>query len=322
MITSRMQFEPAIPERSVARPKVVVALGGNALLQRGEVPSAAIQRGHAGVAIDAVAKLAIDHDVVVTHGNGPQVGLLALQALAYLDAPPYPLDVLGAESEGMIGYVLEQELRNRLPGRAAVTVLTQVVVDRNDPGFKAPTKFIGPVYDQETAERLAAKLGWTIARDGEHHRRVVPSPEPIEIVELAAIKLLVNSGALVVCTGGGGIPVVKDADGSLHGVEAVIDKDLAGELLARGLGADIFLMLTDVPAVQLDWGTPEARTIHRATPEELRGHSFADGSMGPKIDAACRFVESTGGIAAIGALEDAVQILAGTAGTIVRRDLY
>jgi carbamate kinase len=322
MISLRARFEKVIPDPPVARLKIVVALGGNALLQRGEVPSADIQRGHAAEAIVAVAALAREHDVVVTHGNGPQVGLLALQGLAYLDAPLYPLDVLGAESEGMIGYVLEQELRNRLPGRSTVTVLTQVVVDRDDPGFQAPTKFIGPVYDQVTADRLALDRNWTMAADGEHRRRVVPSPEPLEIVELPAIKLLVDSGALVVCTGGGGIPVVKEDDGRLRGVEAVIDKDLAGELLARSLGADVFLMLTDVAAVQLDWGTPQARTIHRATPEELRAHSFPAGSMGPKIDAACRFVERTGGIAAIGALQDAVQILAGEAGTTIRRDLY
>ncbi len=318
MTSLRTPTEPAAVDPAVTtRPKLVVALGGNALLQRGEVLSADVQRGHAAEAVSAIAELAVDHEIVLTHGNGPQVGLLALQALSYTDTPPYPLDVLGAESEGMIGYVLEQELGNALPGRRAVTVLTQVVVERDDPGFAAPTKFIGPIYDRETAERLAADLGWTIAPDNAHFRRVVPSPEPQEIVELAAIELLVASGAIVVCTGGGGIPVVRGADGGLHGVEAVIDKDLGAELLARGLGADILLMLTDVDCVQLDWGTPDAQPLRRATPAELRAHTFAAGSMGPKVEAACRFVERTGGIAAIGALHDAARIVAGEAGTLI-----
>jgi carbamate kinase len=306
----------------VTQEKLVVALGGNALLQRGETASAEVQRGHAAEAISAVAKLAEEYEIVVTHGNGPQVGLLALQSLAYDAVPPYPLDVLGAESEGMIGYVLEQELQNILPGRSVVTVLTQVVVDEDDPGFEHPTKFVGPVYDEETATRLAAGRGWSVAPDGPHFRRVVPSPEPREIIELSAIKLLVDSGAIVICSGGGGIPVVRSAAGTLHGVEAVIDKDLAGELLAESLGADFFLMLTDVSAVQVGWGTPEARTVHATTPAELRRHTFAAGSMGPKVEAACRFVERTNGTAAIGALEDAPLIVAGEAGTLIRPDLY
>jgi carbamate kinase len=268
----------------------------------------------------AVAELAATHDVVLTHGNGPQVGLLALQASAYDDVPPYPLDVLGAESEGMIGYVLEQELQNLLPGRTAVTVLTQVVVDPDDPAFGAPTKPIGPVYTEEQARRLERERGWSIAPDGEHFRRVVPSPEPLRIVELAAIRMLVDAGALVVCTGGGGIPVTMNGAGTLRGVEAVIDKDLAGELLARSLDADFFLMLTDVPAVSRDWGTPQASPIGRTSPSELRAMAFANGSMGPKVAAACRFVESTDGTAAIGALEDAPRIVAGEAGTVVVPD--
>jgi carbamate kinase len=302
------------------RRRVVVALGGNALLQRGEQLSAEVQRGHAGDAMAAVAALARDDDVVLTHGNGPQVGLLALQSLAYADVPPYPLDVLGAESEGMIGYVLEQELQNRLPGRAAVTVLTQVVVDPADPAFAAPTKPIGPVYTEERARALERERGWTIARDGDHFRRVVASPEPLRIVELSAIRMLVDTGAIVVCTGGGGIPVTMNGAGTLRGVEAVIDKDLAAELLARGVDADFLLLLTDVDAVQRDWGTPAARPISRATPSELRGLEFANGSMGPKVEAACRFVEATGGTAGIGALEDAAAIVAGTAGTLVVPD--
>jgi carbamate kinase len=302
------------------RPRLVVALGGNALLRRGEPMTAEIQRHHAGEAMAAVAELAASHDVVLTHGNGPQVGLLALQALAYPDVPAYPLDVLGAESEGMIGYVLEQELGNRLPGRAAVTILTQVVVDPEDPAFQNPTKPIGPVYTEEQARRLEAERGWSIARDGGHFRRVVPSPQPIRIVELSAIRMLVEAGAIVVCTGGGGIPVTMNGAGSLRGVEAVIDKDLAGELLARSLDADFLLMLTDVPAVMRDWGTAEQRPITRATPAELRAMRFASGSIGPKVDAACRFVERTGHPAAIGALEDASRIVAGEAGTLVVAD--
>jgi carbamate kinase len=306
--------------RPPTRPRLVVALGGNALLQRGETASAEVQRGHAAEAIGAVAELALDYDIVLTHGNGPQVGLLALQSLAYTEVPPYPLDVLGAESEGMIGYVLEQELENRLPGRTVVTVLTQIVVDPLDGGFSDPTKFVGPVYDRETAERLARERGWTVKEDGTHYRRVVPSPEPLEIVELKAIELLVESGAIVICSGGGGIPVARAADGSIHGVEAVIDKDLAGELLAESVGATFFLMLTDVPAVQLDWGTPAARSLDAVSTAELRRHQFADGSMGPKVEAACRFVERTGGTAAIGALKDAAEIVAGRAGTLVCPD--
>jgi len=297
--------------------RLVVALGGNALLRRGEPLTADVQRRHAAEAMEAVAALAAEHDVVLTHGNGPQVGLLALQAAAYSDVSPYPLDILGAESEGMIGYVLEQELRNRLPGRTAVTVLTQVVVDPADPAFAAPTKPIGPIYTEEQARRLEQELGWTTARDGEHFRRVVPSPEPLEIVELSAIRMLVEAGAVVVCTGGGGIPVTMSGSGLLRGVEAVIDKDLAAALLARRLGADFLLMLTDVPAVMRGWGTQQAQAIARATSLELRELEFASGSMGPKVEAACRFVEATGATAAIGALEDALRIVAGDAGTIV-----
>lgn len=304
----------------VERLKLVVALGGNALLRRGEMPSAETQRLHAGEAMTAIAELARAHDVVVTHGNGPQVGLLALQASAYTEVPPYPLDVLGAETEGMIGYVLEQELENRLPRRSVVTVLTQVVVDAADPAFSAPTKPIGPVYTQEQAEQLERERGWSIARDNEYFRRVVASPNPLRIVELSAIRLLVEAGALVVCAGGGGIPVVVDNQGWLRGVEAVIDKDLAGELLARSLEADFLLMLTDVNGVMSDWGTADAMPIGRTTPTELRRLEFASGSMAPKVEAACRFVESTGGTAAIGALEDAVQIVAGAAGTIISPD--
>jgi carbamate kinase len=299
------------------RKKIVVALGGNALLHRGEPLTAEIQRRHAGEAMDGIAALSREHEVILTHGNGPQVGLLALQGLAYPDVPPYPLDVLGAESEGMIGYVLEQELENRLPGRNVVTVLTQTLVDAADPAFASPSKPIGPVYTEERARALAEQLHWTIAPDNQHFRRVVASPNPTRIVEIGAIRTLVESGALVVCSGGGGIPVTIDEHGRLAGVEAVIDKDLAAELLARSLDADFLLMLTDVDAVVDGYGGDDPRPIRRAAPEELRARTFAAGSMGPKVEAACRFVEATGHPAAIGALDDAAAILAGTAGTTV-----
>jgi len=297
--------------------RIVIALGGNALLRRGEPAEAGTQRRNVATAVAAIADVARDHEVIVTHGNGPQVGLLALQGEAYGAVAPYPLDVLGAESEGQIGYLLDQELLNALGGRPVATLLTQVIVDLDDPGFAHPTKPIGPVYDHATAEQLAAERGWAIAPDGAHYRRVVASPEPRSIVELVTLKLLVAAGVLVVCVGGGGIPVAVDRDGRLHGVEAVIDKDLAAALLARGLGADALLLLTDVPAVQAEWGTPGARDIGRATPDALRRLSFAAGSMGPKIEAACRFADATGGLTGIGALADARAILEGERGTLI-----
>jgi carbamate kinase len=297
--------------------RIVVALGGNALLRRGEDADADVQRGNVEAAVRAIARIAAEHEVVLTHGNGPQVGLLALQAQAYRDVAPYPLDVLGAESEGMIGYLLEQALCNELPARNVATLLTQVVVDPDDPAFGTPTKPIGPVYTKAQAAKLAAERGWSVSRDGGGYRRVVPSPAPLSIVELTAIRLLLEAGVLVVCTGGGGIPVVTGPDGSLHGVEAVIDKDLASAVLAESLHAARLLLLTDVPALELDWGTPDARPLRSATPDELRALTFAPGSMGPKVEAACRFVERTGGEAAIGSLTDAADVLAGNAGTRV-----
>jgi carbamate kinase len=295
--------------------RVVVALGGNALLRRGEPADAATQRANVVRAVRAVAAVARRHEVVVTHGNGPQVGLLALQAEAYRDVAPYPLDVLGAESEGMIGYLLEQELMNALPGRPVATLLTQVSVDAADPAFAEPSKPIGPVYDEPAGRRLAAERGWAVAPDGDGVRRVVASPRPRAILEVAAIRLLLAAGVLVVCTGGGGIPVTITADGAVHGVEAVVDKDRAAALLAECLGAEALLLLTDVPRVVAGWGTPVAVELDRATPAQLREETFAAGSMGPKVEAACRFAERTGGLAAIGALEDAEAILAGRAGT-------
>src|SRR5829696_9568514 len=297
--------------------RVVVALGGNALLRRGEPTDATTQRHNVAFAVDALADLAAEHELIVTHGNSPQVGLLALQGEAYPDVAGYPLDVLGAETEGMVGYLLEQELVNALGGRPAATLLTQVIVDAADPAFAAPTKFIGPVYERAAAEELAAARGWAIASDGPHWRRVVASPEPRSIVELETIRLLVTAGVLVVCVGGGGIPVVVDRDGRLHGVEAVIDKDRAAALLAYGLGADALLLLTDVAVIERDHGTPDAAPIARATPAELRALDLPDGSMGPKAEAAAWFAETTGGRAAIGALRDAAAVLAGGAGTTV-----
>jgi len=298
--------------------RIVVALGGNALLRLGEPADAQAQRRNVTIAVDALAELARSHEVVVTHGNGPQVGLLALQGDAYSQVAPYPLDVLGAESEGMIGYLLDQELVNALGARPVATLLTQVIVDRGDPAFAEPTKFIGPVYSEAEARQLADARGWSIAQDGEHWRRVVPSPEPRSIVELSTIRLLVEAGVLVVCVGGGGIPVVVDRDGRLHGIEGVVDKDLAAALLAEGLGADALLMLTDVPAVEVGWGTPRARRLGDVSAAELSGMSFAAGSMAPKVGAACRFAERTGGLAAIGSLAEASEILEGRSGTRVR----
>src|SRR5215212_8516822 len=297
--------------------RVVAALGGNALLRRGEAADADTQRVNVRAAVGALAEIAREHELVLTHGNGPQVGLLALQGEAYPDVRPYPLDVLGAETEGMIGYLLEQELTNELGDARVATLLTQVLVDPADPAFGHPTKPIGPVYERATAERLARDRGWTVAPDGHRWRRVVASPEPLGIVELRTIRLLCDAGTTVICAGGGGIPVAPDRAGRLHGVEAVIDKDLATSLLARELGADALLLLTDVPAVVAGWGTDEARPLLEATPGELRSMGLAAGSMGPKVEAVCRFAEATGGIAGIGALDDAAAILRGEAGTLV-----
>jgi len=300
--------------------RVVIALGGNALLRRGEPAEADVQRRNVETAAGAVAEVAARHRVVVTHGNGPQVGLLALQADAYAGVRPYPLDVLGAESEGMIGYLLEQALAHRLPRMPIATLLTQVTVDPCDPAFERPTKPVGAVYGEEQARALAAERGFVIARDTGGYRRVVPSPEPREIVELRAIELLVEAGVLVICVGGGGIPVVVDDAGGLRGVEAVIDKDRAAALLARRLHFDLLLMLTDVAAVERGFGTPAATPITEATPSELRRLELSQGSMGPKVEAACRFVEETGGCAAIGTLTDAAAIIRGEAGTRVRAE--
>ncbi len=268
-------------------------------------------------AVEGLAVLAREHRVVLTHGNGPQVGLLALQNASFSGAEPYPLDVLGAETEGMVGYLLEQELARHLGEGKVATLLTQVVVDGEDPAFARPTKFVGPVYDQAEAERVAALRHWTIAPDGDAWRRVVPSPEPRRIVELATIRLLVEHDVTVVCAGGGGIPVVASFDGGLVGVEGVIDKDLSAALLASALGADALVLLTDVDAVYADFGTPQARPLHTATVKELRGLRLPAGSMGPKVEAVCRFVEAGGRYGAIGNLADAVAVCRGQSGTVV-----
>ena len=300
--------------------RIVAALGGNALLRRGEIADADAQRRNVERAVSALAEVAADHELIVTHGNGPQVGLLALQSEAYRAVRPYPLDVLGAESEGMIGYMLDQELVNALPGRQVATLLTQVVVDPFDPAFEHPTKPVGPVYEKDEAQRLAAERGWSVAPDGDRWRRVVPSPEPRRIVEIETIRLLVDAGVLVVCAGGGGVPVAPGITGGLHGLEAVIDKDLAAALLARQLDADALLLLTDVPAIEAGWGTPDAYPISYATPAELRSLDLAEGSMGPKAEAACRFADG-GGLAVIAALDDALEALAGNAGTTIGNSL-
>lgn len=300
--------------------RVVIALGGNALLKRGEAPAAEAQRRNVAFAAEAIADIARAHTPIVTHGNGPQIGLLALQAEAAARVPPFPLDVLDAETEGMIGYLIEQELASRLPGRRIATLLTQIEVAANDPAFGRPTKPIGPACKGLEARRLERAHGWTMAPDGDAWRRVVPSPEPLRILELATIRLLVEAGVIVICAGGGGIPVVVMPGGGIRGVEAVIDKDLAAALLAREIEAEALLMLTDVDAVYLEWATPAARALRQTTPGELRAHQFAAGSMGPKIEAACRFVDATHGIAGIGRLADAVPILEGSRGTLVRPD--
>ncbi|QXC31556.1 carbamate kinase [Aeromonas sp. FDAARGOS 1409] len=296
------------------KPTVVVALGGNALLRRGEPLEADIQRKNIATAAKTIALIAQEYNVVLVHGNGPQVGLLALQNSAYTKVSPYPLDVLGAESQGMIGYMLIQELKNLMPSRNVTALLTQVQVDPKDPAFANPTKFIGPVYEEVEARALAAEKQWSVKADGKFFRRVVPSPLPQRIVEGDAIETLIAQGHLIICTGGGGIPVTWDGQ-SLTGIEAVIDKDMSAAYLAKQIKADALLILTDADAVYLDWGKPTQRPLRVTSPDELAGVKFDAGSMGPKVEASCEFVKATGGMVGIGSLEDGLAILRGEAGT-------
>jgi carbamate kinase len=300
--------------------RIVVALGGNALLQRGEPMTAEAQHTNVRIAAAALADLACDHQIIVAHGNGPQVGLMALQAASFAPENPWPLDVLGAETEGMIGYLIEQELMNALPpGTDCATLLTRVEVDPKDPAFDQPTKPIGPVYSADEARLVRAEHRWSMVEEAKGGlRRVVPSPLPITVLNIAPIRLLVEAGVCVICAGGGGIPVVKRADGKMEGIEAVIDKDRTAALLAQVLDADVLLMLTDVEAVFRDWGGPDQAAIGAITPDALDVMNFAAGSMGPKIAAACGFVRSGGTMAGIGRLQDARAIVEGRAGTQVR----
>ena len=296
--------------------RVVVALGGNALLRRGEPLTAENQRRNVRAACRALAPLAKEHQLVITHGNGPQVGLLALQSASYEGVEEYPLDVLGAQTEGMIGYMIEQELGNLMPTETAfATILTMVEVDPEDPSFKNPTKPIGPVYSEEDALRISSEKGWKIAAEGEMWRRVVPSPEPHRIFELRPIHWLLEKETIVICAGGGGIPTAYNSDGDLGGVEVVIDKDRASALLARQLDARLLILATDADGVYEDWGTDSAKKIDSVTPEDMDGREFEVGSMGPKVEAACDFVRRTGERAVIGALTDLEDMLEGRAGT-------
>ncbi|MGK4474896.1 carbamate kinase [Aeromonas molluscorum] len=302
------------------KPTVVVALGGNALLRRGEPLEADIQRKNIATAAKTIAQIAQEYNVVLVHGNGPQVGLLALQNSAYTKVAPYPLDVLGAESQGMIGYMLIQELKNLMPSRNVTALLTQVQVDAKDPAFANPTKYIGPVYSEAEARALAAEKQWSVKADGKFFRRVVPSPLPQRIVEGDAIETLIAQGHLIICTGGGGIPVTWDGE-RLTGVEAVIDKDMSAAYLAKQIKADTLLILTDADAVYLDWGKPTQHPLRTTSPDDLAGIPFDAGSMGPKIEASCEFVRATQGRVGIGCLEDGLAILKGEAGTSIVANL-
>jgi carbamate kinase len=299
--------------------RIVIALGGNALLRRGEPMTAEAQRRNVKLAAEAIAPLAAENELVISHGNGPQVGLLALQGAAYRPDEAFPLDVLGAETEGMIGYMIEQELGNLLPFEVPfATLLTMVEVDPKDPGFANPTKFVGPVYEKADADRIAAEKGWVFKQDGPRWRRVVPSPEPKRIFEIRPVRWLLERGTVVICAGGGGIPTMYEPGKERHlvGVEAVVDKDACSELLAREVDADLFVMATDTPAVFLDWGKPEQKAIHRANPVAMEKYEFPAGSMGPKVQAACHFARATGRMAAIGALADIEAIVRGEKGSL------
>ncbi|MCX4594459.1 carbamate kinase [Streptomyces sp. NBC_01340] len=303
--------------------RIVIALGGNALLHRGERPDAAVQEANIDRVTTAIAALAHEHEIVITHGNGPQIGLLAVEsATDPALSTPYPLDLLGAQTQGMIGSLLARTLHDALPARRIAALVTHTLVRADDPAFDHPTKFVGQVYPYGIAATLARKRGWHIAADTTGWRRVVPSPAPERVLETDTVHELLNSGTLVICAGGGGVPVTADPDtGALTGAEAVIDKDLTAALLAEDLKADFLLILTDVPCVYAGYGTPDQRPVLGATPAELRRGGFPDGSMGPKTEAAARFVERTGGLAAIGSLDAAYEIVHGRSGTLIRPDL-
>ena len=298
--------------------RVVVALGGNALVMRGE-PLTDVQRDRARAAAQALAPVAQRHQLVLCQGDGPQVGLFALEAAAYEDVEVPPLDVLDAHSERVVGYLVEQELRNVLPASLAVaTVLTSVEVDGSDAAFADPSRFVGPLYDAAQGRTMAEQYRWVFKPDGRFLRRVVPSPEPKRILEIGPIRSLLDHDTVVICAGGGGVPAVRSGAGCvLERVEAVIDTDLVSELLAREVDADLLVMTTDVDAVYADWGLRTQRRLRQVTPESLRVMDFASGSMGPKVEAAARFVEATGRRAAIGSLDEIVKIVDGASGTLV-----
>ncbi|WP_371646736.1 MULTISPECIES: carbamate kinase [unclassified Streptomyces] len=304
--------------------RVAVALGGNALLRRGEAMTSENQRVNVAVACAQLAKIAAGVDLIVSHGNGPQIGLLALEGAAYKPVPPYPLDVLGAETQGMVGYLIELELRNRLgPTQSVATVLTITEVDPSDPAFDAPSKPIGPQYSDAEAAELEREHGWRFARDGGRLRRVVPSPVPRRVLEADQIGALLATGCVVVCAGGGGVPTARGTDGALTGVEAVVDKDQASALLAQDLDADLLVMATDTAGEFLGFGTADQQLISRAHPDALLKRysaQFAAGSMLPKVAAACSFVRATGREAVIGALADIEALVDGSAGTRISLD--
>ena len=298
--------------------RVIVALGGNAVLRRGQRADATTQIANVEDSARTLAQLAERHELIITHGNGPQVGMLAVQSAADPSlSRPYAFDTLGAETQGMIGYWMLQALQNALPGRQVLAMVTQTLVTAVDPAFDDPAKFVGRVYEEAEARKLAAEYGWTVKADGGYWRRVVPSPRPLRVIETRLIRRMVREGVVVICAGGGGVPVIRDPQGRLSGVEAVVDKDATASMLAEALECDAFLILTDVPRVMRDFGTPAQSEIGHTTPHELRTLDFPDGSMGPKVEAVCRFVETTGDMAAIGLLDQAPRILDGSAGTIV-----
>jgi len=296
--------------------RIVIALGGNALLRRGEEMTAENQRENIRIAAKVLAPIIEKHEVVISHGNGPQVGLLSLQSAAYKEVEEYPLDILGAQTQGMIGYMIEQELGNHLPVEIPIaSILTMVEIDPEDPAFSNPTKPIGPIYDEKEARDLAKLKGWNIKQDGNYWRRVVPSPEPHRIFQLRPIHWLLEKGTVVICAGGGGIPTSYKDNGKLEGVEVVIDKDRASSLLAFELEADLLIMATDTDGVYLDWGSDSEKIISKTTPEEISKYSFDKGSMGPKVEAACSFVERSGQRAVIGSLKNIEKMVSGISGT-------